>query len=164
MQILPYNRVIKDLNDLSPRQFFARLAETFDVTPNPASCKPAAPGEFGMIVDGKWYRLHIRDKHVVREEPMHRLDTMRLQDLVLAPILGITDARTDRRIEFIGGIDGVQRSERRIIDGEAAVAFTLYPTSLSELMSIADIGQMMPPKSTWFEPKLADGLVSYVLD
>lgn len=165
VKILDYNRAVKDLNGLAPEAFLARVREAFDVTPVKAQqAKPAAPREFGMYLQGQWYRLRIRDERVPHADPVRRLDISLLQDNLLAPVLAIGDPRTDKRIDFIGGIRGLAELERRVNSGEMAVAFALFATSLADLMAVADAGEVMPPKSTWFEPKLADGLVSHVLD
>ena len=118
---------------------------------------------FGMYLKGQWYRLTIK-QGLVPDDPVKRLDVSVLADNLIAPILGITDPRTDDRIDFVGGIRGLQELERRVDSGEMEVAFSLYPTSIGDLMAVADDNQVMPPKSTWFEPKLADGMVSKVLD
>ncbi len=164
MQILDYNRVVKDLNGLSREEFLARVVETFDIAAVATACKPAAVGEFGMYLAGQWYRLRIRPEHVPREDPVRRLDVSLLQDNLLAPVLGFGDPRRDKRIDFVGGIRGLAELERRVKSGEMAVAFSMFATSLADLMAVADAGEVMPPKSTWFEPKLADGLVSHMLD
>lgn len=163
MQILDYNRLIRDLNGLSADAFLGRLAEKFTVAPAAAAVKPAEPGEFGLYLAGRWYRLHIRPD-LIPADPVARLDVSLLQDHVIAPILGISDPRRDKRIDFVGGIRGLAELERRVDSGEMALAFALYPTRMEDLMAVADAGQVMPPKSTWFEPKLADGMASHVLD
>jgi uncharacterized protein (DUF1015 family) len=144
--------------------FLTKVREAFDVAPATAQAKPAAAKEFGMYLQGHWYRLRIRNERVPHADPVRRLDVSLLQDNLLAPILGIGDPRRDKRIDFIGGIRGLGELERRVNSGEMAVAFALFATSLDDLMAVADAGEVMPPKSTWFEPKLADGLVSHVLD
>ncbi len=164
MQILDYNRVVKDLNGLTHEQFLGQVAETFSVADEPTAVKPAGPCEFGMYLKGHWYRLRIGSEFVPAEDPVARLDVSLLQDNLLGPILGIGDPRRDKRIDFVGGIRGLQELERRVDSGEMAVAFALHPTSIHDMMAVADANQVMPPKSTWFEPKLADGLVSHVLD
>ena len=161
-QIFDYNRVIKDLNGLAPEEFLRRIGPAFDVDAQSAAVKPARPGEFGLYLQRRWYRLRIRPERIP-DDPVRRLDVSLLQDHLIAPILGITDPRRDKRIDFVGGIRGVAELERRVNSGEMALALSLYPTSLADLMAVADAGQVMPPKSTWFEPKLADGLVSHVL-
>lgn len=163
MQILDYNRVVRDLNGLSPEKFLASLADRFSVAPVNGACHPEGPGEFGMYLAGQWYRLVVQSDRVP-DDPVARLDVSLLADNLLAPVLGITDPRRDRRIDFIGGIRGLGELEKRVDSGEMAVAFSLFPTRMEDLMAVADAGEVMPPKSTWFEPKLADGLVSYLLD
>ena len=163
MQILDYNRVVKDLNGLSPVQLLVKLSKAFVVTPAELAVKPACPGEFGLYLAGRWHRLSIRPELVPSDDPVARLDVSLLSDNLLAPILGIADLRRDKRIDFVGGIRGLAELERRVDSGEMAVAFSLHPTRMEDLMAVADANQVMPPKSTWFEPKLADGLVSQVL-
>ncbi len=164
MQILDYNRVVRDLNGLSPQAFLDALADAFVVTPSGTPVRPARAGEFGMYLDGQWYRLAIRPERIPADDPVRRLDVSLLQDNLIAPILGITDPRRDDRIDFVGGIRGLGELAKRVDSGEMQVAFSLHPTSMEDLMAVADAEQVMPPKSTWFEPKLADGLVSHVLD
>lgn len=163
MQILDYNRVIKDLAGLTPQAFLERVAAVFTVTESATPVKPAAPGEFGMYLDGSWYRLTLPSDQIP-DDPVESLDVSLLASNLIAPILGITDQRTDDRIDFVGGIRGLEGLMQRVDSGEMAVAFSLPPTSMQALMAVADAGEVMPPKSTWFEPKLADGLVSHVLD
>ncbi len=163
MQILDYNRLVKDLNGLTPEKFLDRARASFDVESQAAPAKPAARGEFGMYLAKRWHRLRIRPDKVPRD-PVGRLDVSLLQDQLIAPILGIADPRRDKRIDFVGGIRGLNELVRRVDSGEMAVAFALYPTSIHDMMAVADAGAVMPPKSTWFEPKLADGLVSHALD
>jgi uncharacterized protein (DUF1015 family) len=139
------------------------VADAFVVTPSAEQAKPTGAHEFGMYLGGQWYRLVLKDNPGADASPVARLDVSLLQEHLLAPVLGIGDPRTDRRIDFVGGIRGLGGLEKRVTDGWA-VAFALYPTSISDLMAVADDNQVMPPKSTWFEPKLADGLVSLMLD
>jgi uncharacterized protein (DUF1015 family) len=164
MQIMDYNRVVKDLNGHPIEEFIARIGEAFTVEPESAPVKPCHTREFGMYLAGRWYRLHLDEEFVPEDDPVGRLDVSLLQDNLLGPILGIGDPRRDKRIDFIGGIRGLQELERRVDSGEMACAFALFPTAMADLMRVADAGEVMPPKSTWFEPKLADGLVSHVLD
>ena len=164
MQILDYNRVLKDLNGHSVEEFVAEIAEAFNIEVEPAMVKPGRAREFGMYLNGRWYRLHIDEEFVPDDDPVKRLDVSLLQDNLLSPILGIGDPRLDKRVDFVGGIRGLKELERRVDSGEMACAFAIFPTSMADLMSVADAGEVMPPKSTWFEPKLADGLVSHVLD
>jgi len=163
MQILDYNRVVRDLAGLSTESFLARVAESFQATPSAAAVHPQEPGNFGMYLAGQWYQLAIHpDK--IPSDPVGRLDVSLLADQLLAPVLGIEDPRRDTRIDFVGGIRGLDELERRVDSGEMAVAFSMHATRMEDLMAVADVGEVMPPKSTWFEPKLADGLVSLVLD
>jgi uncharacterized protein (DUF1015 family) len=164
MRIFDYNRVIRDLNGLTTDVFLAQIAQRFDVTPAASQVKPDKPTRFGMYLDGKWYQLDIHAKYVPQEDPVARLDVSLLQDNLIAPVLGISDPRRDKRIDFVGGIRGLGELEKRVKSDEMKVAFALHPTTLEQLMAVADANQVMPPKSTWFEPKLADGLVSHVLD
>ena len=164
MQILDYNRVVRDLNGLTPAAFLDAIGEAFTVEPSEAPVKPQQPGEFGLYLDGRWYRLRIHPDRVPADDPVARLDVSLLQDQLIAPVLGITDPRRDARIDFVGGIRGLEALEKRVDTGEMAAAFSLHPTAMADLMAVADAEKVMPPKSTWFEPKLADGLVSHVLD
>lgn len=164
MRILDYNRVVRDLNGLSPETFLGRVSQAFDVSPQTEPADPRGAGEFGMYLAGRWYRLRIKPERVPRQDPVRRLDVSLLQDHLLTPVLGVGDPRRDERIDFVGGIRGLGELVKRVDSGEMAVAFSLYPTSLADLMAVADAGEVMPPKSTWFEPKLADGLVSHLLD
>lgn len=162
MQILDYNRVVQDLNGQRPREFLSRLQESFTVVPSATPVKPGRKGEFGLYLERHWYRLHIRPA-LIPAEPVAALDVSLLDRYALGPVLGITDPRRDRRIDFVGGIRGLAELERRVDEGGMAAAFALFPTALADLMTVADAGAVMPPKSTWFEPKLADGLVSHLL-
>lgn len=164
MRIMDYNRVVKDLNGLSEVEFLERVAENFSVEPAEAPLRPGMPGEFGLYLPGRWLRLAIRPELIPSHDPVARLDVSLLTAHLLAPILGIADLRRDKRIDFVGGIRGLSELERRVDSGEMAAAFALYATRMEDLMAVADAGCVMPPKSTWFEPKLADGLVSHVLD
>ncbi|MCX8085809.1 MAG: DUF1015 family protein [Rhodocyclaceae bacterium] len=163
MKILDYNRVVKDLNGLAPSALVERLTAAFSVEPSLERIAPERPGVFGMYLAGKWYRLTIKPERIP-SDPVARLDVSLLSHHVLGPLLAIHDLRRDQRIDFVGGRRGLAELERRVDSGEMAVAFSLFPTRMEELMAVADSGQVMPPKSTWFEPKLADGLVSHVLD
>ncbi len=164
MQILDYNRVVKDLNGHQPGALLDAVRERFTVVAENSQAKPAQPTQFGMYLDGQWYRLDIKPALVPADDPVASLDVSLLQDHLLAPLLGVGDPRTDNRIDFVGGIRGLEELERRVDSGEMAVAFALFPTRMEALMAVADANEVMPPKSTWFEPKLADGLVSHVLD
>ncbi len=163
MQILDYNRVVRDLNGLSPAELVEKAAESFTVSRSDEPAKPAEATHFGMYVGGRWYRLELKPD-LLPEDPVASLDVSLLQNLLLAPVLGIGDPRTDSRIEFVGGIRGLAELSRRVDSGEMAAGFALFPTSMEALMAVADAGEVMPPKSTWFEPKLADGLISHILD
>ena len=164
MQILSYNRVVKDLHGLSRAEFVSRLGKGFSVHAATAPVAPAKPGEFGLYLPGQWYRLGIHPALVPAHDAVARLDVSLLAHQVLAPLLGVTDQRRDKRIDFVGGIRGLAELEKRVNSGEMAAAFSLHATGMLDLMAVADAGEVMPPKSTWFEPKLADGLVSHVLD
>lgn len=155
LQILPYNRAIKDLNGLTPAQFLAAVGKAFTVTPD-STATPAKPGDIRMYLGGKWNALGWQ--HGADADPISRLDVEGLQQRLLAPVLGIDDPRTSKRIDFIGGIRGTAELTKLVDSGRAAVAFSMYPTTVKQLMDIADAGQIMPPKSTWFEPKLRSGL------
>jgi uncharacterized protein (DUF1015 family) len=164
MTILDYNRVIRDLNGRSPDQLLAELRKNFSVEASEYPVRPAAAGQFGMYLAGRWYRLTIRPELVPAGDPIGRLPITLLTRNVIEPLFGIVDPRTDKRIDFVGGGRGLAELERRVKSGQMAVAFALYPTQMADLMAVADAGGIMPPKSTWFEPKLADGMVSHVLD
>jgi len=163
-QILDYNRLIKDLNGYSVDELLQKISEKFLVSAEDHAARPQQPGQFGMYLDSRWYRLDIRSDLIPVDDPLASLDINLLQDHLLEPLLGIEDQRTDSRIDFVGGIRGLEELQRRVDSGEMQVAFALYPTSMEALMAVADANQVMPTKSTWFEPKLADGLVSHLLD
>jgi len=155
LQILPYNRVVADLAGKSPAGFLDAVRARFEATDS-APARPAAPGHVSMFLDGKWHGLALRAPEGA--DPVSRLDVSLLQDGLLEPLLGIADPRTDERIDFVGGIRGTSELEDRVRSGRAAVAFSMYPVTVDQLIDIADAGQIMPPKSTWFEPKLRSGL------
>ena len=159
MKIYDYNRVVKDLNGMSEEEFLKRLGEVFKVIKLRKQTKPSKKREFTMYLDGRWYKLTLKKK-INEKDPVKNLDVSVLSDLVLKNILGIEDLRKSERIDFVGGIRGLVELERLVDSGKFKVAFALYPTSIKELMAVADKNMIMPPKSTWFEPKLADGLVS----
>ncbi|HYE34235.1 DUF1015 domain-containing protein [Methylocaldum sp.] len=163
MRIMDYNRLIKDLNGLSDAEFLRRVSERFAIDKADNPVKPETPGEFGLYLAGHWHKLTI-GPDLIPSDPVARLDVSLLQDNLISPILGIADPRRDRRIDFVGGIRGLGELERRVDSGEMTLAFSLHPTRMEDLMAVADAGQVMPPKSTWFEPKLADGLASHMLD
>jgi uncharacterized protein (DUF1015 family) len=160
VQILPYNRIVKDLGALSPDAFMAAVGEGFDVAPGPAA--PAKRGEIAMYFQGKWHTLRSRAR-AAADDPIGGLDVSVLQEQLLAPILKIADVRTDKRIDFVGGARGTKALETLVDAGRAAVAFSLYPVSVADLMAVSDAGEIMPPKSTWFEPKLRDGLLIHLI-
>ncbi len=162
-QILDYNRVVRDLNGTTAPQFLQTVGERFQVQAMDEPVKPEQTGHFGMYLAGTWYRLVLPEARIPSLDPVASLDVSLLTHEILEPVLGISDQRTDSRIDFVGGIRGLKALEQRVDSGEWAVAFSLYPTSMNGLMAVADAGQIMPPKSTWFEPKLADGLVSHLL-
>jgi uncharacterized protein (DUF1015 family) len=164
MTIMPYNRVVQDLNGRSVAEFMARVAERFDVTPIPGALSPTQRHQFGMYLAGKWYQLIARDGSFAEDDAVAAMDVSILQDNLLSPVLGVRNPRTDQRIHFVGGIRGVEELERVVNSGEYQVAFSLFPTSIEELMSLADDDKIMPPKSTWFEPKLRSGLFLHLLD
>lgn len=163
LTILDYNRVVKDLNGRTAEQFLAELRNSFTVAPSDKPVRPGSSYDCGMYLAGRWYRISVRPD-LVPDDPIGRLPITVLTRNVIEPLLGITDPRTDKRIDFVGGARGLDELERRVNSGEMAVAFALYPTQMRDLMAVADAGGIMPPKSTWFEPKLADGMVSHVLD
>jgi len=156
LMIMDYNRVVKDLNGLSSAEFMDRLKEKFDISEEKDQVKPSKKAEFGMYLDKKWYRLTAH-KDLLKEDAVEGLDVSILQNEVLSPILGIGDPRTDKRIDFVGGIRGLTELEKRA-DSDMCIAFSMYPTSIAELFEVADAKRLMPPKSTWFEPKLLSGL------
>lgn len=162
LKILDYNRLIKDLNGLSPEELLAKLGENFTVEAHDGAVRPAKRHGFGMYLDGKWYSLTLKDGIADESDPVGSLDVSLLQKLVISRIFGIDDPRTDKRIDFVGGIRGLGELEKRCGE-DMRVAFSMYPTSLDELMRIADASQIMPPKSTWFEPKLLSGLFIHFL-
>jgi uncharacterized protein (DUF1015 family) len=164
MTILDYNRVIKDLNGHTREALLAELRKIGTVEAGEAAVRPAGAAEFGMYLAGRWYRVTLKPELVPANDPIGRLPITLLARNVIEPLFGITDPRTDKRIDFIGGGRGLAELERRVASGEMAVAFALYPTRMDDLMAVADAGGIMPPKSTWFEPKLADGMVNHVRD
>ena len=163
LKIMDYNRVVKDLNGLQPADLIEKLQEDFEVQEVNEPVAPAALHEFGMYLKNKWYRLRAKE-NTYSDDPIGVLDVSILANNVLDKILGIKDQRTDTRIDFVGGIRGLQELEKRVNSGEMAVAFSLFPVSIGQLFDIADSGNVMPPKSTWFEPKLRDGLLTHLAD
>lgn len=162
LEIMDYNRVVKDLHGLSQQAFISALQEDFMITLSTEPVRPAQLHEFGMYLKGQWYILTAKDG-TWTEDPIGVLDVTILSNNLLDKVLGIRDQRTDKRIDFVGGIRGLGELERRVDNGEMAVAFSLYPVSIRQLFDIADSGQVMPPKSTWFEPKLRDGLLTHLI-
>lgn len=166
LKIIDYNRVVKDLNGLTPEQFLSALEEDFTITPyeGEGECHPSHLHNFSMYLGGKWYSMETKPGRYDDNDPIGVLDVTILSNLVLDKILGIKDLRTDKRIDFVGGIRGLGELSRRVDSGEMKVAFALYPVSMKQLTDIADSGNIMPPKTTWFEPKLRSGLAIHKLD
>lgn len=166
LKILDYNRVVKDLYGLFESDFFEKIREKFEIeeVASQKEAKPSRANYFGMYLNHKWYILKAKPDSFNHEDPVLSLDISILQNNLLTPILGIGDPRKDERIDFVGGIRGLDELEKRVNSGEMAVAFALYPTSIGQLMAIADAGKLMPPKSTWFEPKLRSGLIIHLLN
>jgi len=168
MTILDYNRVLRDLNGRSTDELLAEIRKRYAVEPSKEPVAPAAAGEVGLYLAGRWYRLSLRPELAAAaaqgKDPVARLPITLLTRNIIEPIFGITDPRTDKRIDFVGGGRGLGELARLVSSGQMAAAFALYPTQMRDLMAVADAGAIMPPKSTWFEPKLADGMVSHVLD
>lgn len=156
LMILPYNRVVKDLNGYTQEEFLNKIKEKFDIAESDKQVSPDKKGTFGMYLGGKWYKLTAH-KDIMSDDPVDGLDVAVLQDNLLAPVLGIGDPKTDKRIDFVGGIRGLSELEKRCRE-DCVVAFSMYATSIAELFAVADAGKLMPPKSTWFEPKLRSGL------
>jgi uncharacterized protein (DUF1015 family) len=164
LYIMDYNRVVKDLNGMTEAEFFDKLKSHFTVTEANGKYHPQNKGEFGLYINKKWYSMKANADLLAISDPVERLDVSILQKYVLDAMLGIDDPRTSKRIDFVGGIRGLEELERRVDSGEMKLAFALYPTSIHELIAIADAGKIMPPKSTWFEPKLRDGMFVHFLD
>lgn len=165
LNIIDYNRVVKDLNGLTPEQFINKLKENFIVTPKGSEAyRPEKLHNFALYLPGQWYSLTAKEGTYNDSDPIGVLDVTVSSDLILRDILGIHDLRSDKRIDFVGGIRGLEELQRRVDSGEMAMALALYPVSLKQLMDIADSGNIMPPKTTWFEPKLRSGLVIHKLD
>ena len=156
LMILPYNRVVKDLNGYTQEEFLNKIKEKFDIAESDRQVSPDKKGTFGMYLGGKWYKLTAH-KDIMSDDPVDGLDVAVLQDNLLAPVLGIGDPKTDKRIDFVGGIRGLSELEKRCRE-DCVVAFSMYATSIAELFAVADAGKLMTPKSTWFEPKLRSGL------
>jgi len=158
MLVMDYNRVVRDLNSLSREEFLAAIEKSFDMSETETP-RPEEARNYGMYLGGRWYRLQAREGSYEAADPVRRLDVAILQENLLAPVLGIGDPRSDERIDFVGGIRGLEELEKLVDSGNWAVAFALYPTSINDLFRVADAGMVMPPKSTWFEPKLRSGLI-----
>ena len=163
MQILPYNRVLKDMNGMSSAQLLEKLDGIFVIQKNSGAAKPAAKHHLGLFLQGAWHTLTFREHFARTNDPIEKLDVTLLQKYVLAPIFGIDDPRTSKRINFVGGIRGTAELEKLVHAGEYACAFSMFPTSIEDLMTIADAGGIMPPKSTWFEPKLRDAMFCHMI-
>ena len=164
MQILPYNRVVKDLNGLSEEDFMTRVGEKFEITDGANPRGPGKAGHWHMYIGGKWHGLTLKESpDTAAGDAVSTLDVSVLQDNLLDPVLGIKDVRTDKRIDFVGGIRGTEELVRLVDEGKMAVAFALYPTSIEDLMRVSDANGIMPPKSTWFEPKLRDGILIHTI-
>ena len=163
LRIMDYNRLIKDLNGSSADELLEKLAEKFTIEKAADAVSPAQLHEFGLYIKNQWYKL-VSKEGTYSEDPIGILDVTILQENVLDPLLGIKDQRTDKRIDFVGGIRGLAELEKRVDSGEMAVAVSLYPVSIQQLFDIADSGNVMPPKSTWFEPKLRDGLLTHLIN
>ncbi len=161
---MDYNRAVRDLNGLSPEAFLRRVGESFRVSEGFVAKSPVRGHEFGMYLGGAWYHLAARDGILRNGDPIARLDVSILQDNLLGPVLGIGDPRTAARIEFVGGIRGTAELEKLVDRNGFAVAFSLYPPTVEQMMAVADAGKVMPPKSTWFEPKLLSGLFVHLLE
>jgi uncharacterized protein (DUF1015 family) len=162
LAIMDYNRLVKDLNGYTPLEILDQIAQNFDVEKtDEVNAKPKSPNTFGLYLEGQWYSLQAKAS-ILKTDPIGVLDVTILQDNILAPLLNITDPRTDTRIDFVGGIRGLGALKKRVDAGEHAIAFALYPVSLQQLIDIADSGNVMPPKSTWFEPKLRDGILCHL--
>ena len=165
MTILDYNRVLRDLNGHTPEALLAEIGKRYEIAPDEEPVRPQSAAEIGMVLGGRWYRLTLRPE-LLKEaaDPVARLPVTLLAGNIIEPIFNVTDPRRDKCIDFVGGGRGLAELERLVASGQMAVAFALYPTQMSDLMAVADAGEIMPPKSTWFEPKLSDGMVSHVLD
>ena len=162
LMIMPYNRVVKDLNGYSKEEFIKKIEEKFEIEESSAAVEPAYKAEFGMYLDEKWYKLKAK-KDILSDDPVDGLDVAILQNNLLEPVLGIHDPKTDKRIDFVGGIRGLLELEKRC-HTDCVLAFSMYPTSIAELFAVADAGRLMPPKSTWFEPKLRSGLFIHKIE
>jgi len=164
LHIMDYNRVITDLNGLTSEAFIKKLEQDFIIEKKDAAYRPEALHDLGLYLDKQWYKLSARSGTFDATDPMAVLDISILEKKILEPILGIADQRTDKRIDFVGGIRGLGELEKRVDSGDMAIAISLYPVSIEQLFAVADSGEVMPPKSTWFEPKLRDGLLTHLID
>jgi uncharacterized protein (DUF1015 family) len=162
LYIMDYNRLVKDLNGLSNNEFLEKLSDKFSIETAAGAFSPASLHEFGLYLDKQWYKL-VAKQGTYSNDPIGILDVSILQENLLHPLLGIKDQRTDKRIDFVGGIRGLAELEKRVDSGEMALAISLHPVSIQQLFNIADSGNVMPPKSTWFEPKLRDGLLTHLI-
>lgn len=162
LHIMDYNRIVMDLNGLEPEELVKKISEFFTVKKSAKAVKPKALHSFGMYLNKQWYTLQAKED-TYKEDPISILDVRILEENILHPLLGIADQRTDKRIDFVGGIRGIEELEKRVNNDKAAIAFSLYPVSMEQLFNIADSGNVMPPKSTWFEPKLRDGLLTHLI-
>jgi uncharacterized protein (DUF1015 family) len=159
LKIYDYNRLVKELlPDISTEEFLTALMANFTIRPEKSQVKPSVRGEFGLYIDKQWYRLNADESILAEKDPVESLDISILSNYVIAPLLGIEDQRTDDRIDFVGGIRGLAELEKRVDSGEMKLAFAIAPVSIEQLINVADSGRVMPPKSTWFEPKLRSGL------
>lgn len=170
LNILPYNRIVKDLNGLTPDELINKIAQISHITPDPDP-EPRSTGCFGMYLrgaggkdEGQWYSICLPEQSINKADPIASLDYQLLSERILEPILGIGDIRTDDRVDFVGGIRGTSELAKRVDRGEAAVAFAMHPVTIDQLTAVSDVGAIMPPKSTWFEPKLRSGLLVHLLD
>lgn len=163
LRIMDYNRVIKDLNGLSPETFMEKISDTFSVEKKSDAYRPEEIHQFGLYLEHQWYKLTAKNG-IIKNNPLGILDINILQDNILGPVLNILDQRTDKRIDFVGGIRGLEALEKRVDSGEMKLAVSLYPVSMEQLFAVADSGEVMPPKSTWFEPKLRDGLLTHLIN
>ena len=161
MTILDYNRIIKELNNHSKIDLIALIETNFEIDKHQSQYKPTQKGQFGMYLEKEWYRLKIKNEKIDTSDPVKSLDVSILHDFLIEPILGIEDERTDQRIDFVGGARGLVELEKRVNDGNFEIAFSLFPTPIEALIDVANANKVMPPKSTWFEPKLLDGLLSH---
>ncbi len=163
LHIMDYNRLVKDLHGLTAENFLAKIEENFSVEKVAEAFRPASMHEFGMYINKQWYKL-VANATIIKNDVLGVLDVNIMQENILTPILNIVDQRTDKRIDFVGGIRGLEALEKRVDSGEMALAISLYPVSIEQLFAVADSGDVMPPKSTWFEPKLRDGLLTHLIN